>query len=155
MRSGYCASEERYRGWVRLLACGIVVTSVLLGVECGGVGVASATPAARPLPRDGSNAGRFTANDDPTIVDGHPVPADSWSGDDSNNVVFVHFSLASPDCTGVHAEVSETEKSVTVDLREGTHPDAVNRMCTMIVVPATLEVTLQSPLAGRTVLSAL
>jgi hypothetical protein len=53
----------------------------------------------------------------------------------------------------VHADVEENTNTVTVSVLEGTHPDAVGRMCTMVVVPSTLEITLQSPLGDRTVFS--
>lgn len=105
------------------------------------------------MPEAASDEGRQVVLDDPSIVDGRPLPVDAWSRSPSADAVAVHFSLGSPDCTGAHAEVRETEDSVTVELRAGTRPEAVNRVCTMIVVPATLDVGLHSPLGDRTVLS--
>jgi hypothetical protein len=72
---------------------------------------------------------------------------------DNGESLRLHFTIGSPDCTGVHATVTETPQSVTVALRSGTLPDAVGRLCTMIAVSATLDVPLDNPLDDRTVLS--
>ncbi|WP_454195114.1 hypothetical protein [Nocardia sp. Marseille-Q1738] len=93
----------------------------------------------------------FTA--DPTIVGAHPIPFRSWTrlADDK---IAVNFQTGTPECYGVDATVTETDSTVTVELRSGTRADAVARMCTMIAVFGTLEVPLKAPLGNRTVLSA-
>ena len=65
----------------------------------------------------------------------------------------MHFTTGSPECYGVHAHRAETTETVTVELRAGSLPEAVGRMCIMIAVFGTLEVPLQSPLGDREVLS--
>jgi hypothetical protein len=137
----------------------VIVIAELLGFGlCFGFGaldtVASATPVGHPVPQVATTDARVVVIDDPSLMQGRPLPVDSWSRGESNGALSVQFSLASPGCSAVHAEVDETADAVTVELRVGTRPDAIGRMCTMIVVPATLEVTLQAPLGARTVLSA-
>ena len=107
-----------------------------------------------PVPEATTTEGRQTVADDPSIVGSRPLRVEAWSPAGSPDAVSVHFMLGSPGCSGVHAVVRETDTSVTVDLREGTRPESVGRMCTMIVVPAALDVGLQSPLGNRAVLSA-
>ncbi|MEV0297222.1 hypothetical protein [Nocardia sp. NPDC050710] len=105
-----------------------------------------------PTEDSGANQGRlFTA--DPTIVGAHPVPFTSWTrvADDK---IAVNFQTGAPECYGVDASVTETDKTVIVELRSGTRADAVGRMCTMIAVFGTLEVPLRAPLGDRQVLSA-
>ncbi|MCU1641882.1 MAG: hypothetical protein JWN03_2157 [Nocardia sp.] len=92
----------------------------------------------------------FTA--DPTIVNPHALQFDSWTRV-ADNKIAVNFTTGSPECYGVDATTNETDKTVTVNLRSGTLPDAVGRMCTMIAVFGTLEVQLKAPLADRKVLS--
>jgi hypothetical protein len=105
------------------------------------------------VPQVATTDARAVVIDDPFLVHGRPLPIDTWSRDKSNGVLSVQFSLASPGCSAVHAAVDETADAVTVELRVGTRPDAIGRMCTMIVVPATLEVALRAPLGTRTALS--
>ncbi|WP_040782751.1 hypothetical protein [Nocardia pneumoniae] len=90
---------------------------------------------------------------DPTIVGAHPIPFRSWTrlADDR---IAVNFETGIPECYGVDATVTETDSTVTVELRSGTRADAVGRMCTMIAVFGTLEVPLKAPLGNRAVLSA-
>ncbi|WP_156419143.1 hypothetical protein [Mycobacterium kyorinense] len=49
--------------------------------------------------------------------------------------------------------MSETAETVAVELRSGTLPQAVGRMCPMIAVFGTLDVPLQSPLGDRHVVT--
>lgn len=91
--------------------------------------------------------------DNPAIVNSKPLHVDSWSRATVGDAVTLHFTIASPDCTGVHATVEETRETLTVALRSGTLPDAVGRVCTMIAVFGTLDGPLQSPLDDRTVFS--
>ena len=141
-------------GFLSLLGTGsVVVVVVSVGfVTCDAR--ASASPVGHPIPQVEPSAGALVATDDPALVGIRPLPADAWSRGQSDDALIVQFWLGSPDCSGVHAVANETADSVTVQLQEGTHPAAVHRMCTMIVVPATLEVRLQAPLGSRTVLSA-
>jgi hypothetical protein len=131
----------------------VMVSASLLGFAALDP-VASATPAGHPVPQAGTTDASLVVIDDPSLVLSRPLPIDSWSHDESNGALSVQFSLASPGCSAVHAELAETSDTVTVELRVGTRPDAMGRMCTMIVVPATLEVALHTPLGTRTVLSA-
>ncbi|WP_306306527.1 hypothetical protein [Nocardia vinacea] len=112
------------------------------------------TSAAKSTPTEGTpaDAGRmFVA--DPTIVGAHPIPFTSWSRVADDRIA-VNFETGSPECYGVDAGVTETDSTVTVELRSGTRADAVGRMCTMIAVFGTLEVPLKAPLGSRQVLSA-
>ena len=91
--------------------------------------------------------------EDPAIVDPHPMPAESFSRATNDRVIGLHFTTGTPECYGVSATVAETAETVTVELRSGTRPDAVDRACIMIAVAGTLEVTLDSPLGDRQVMS--
>jgi hypothetical protein len=92
--------------------------------------------------------------DNPLIIDSRTLPFETWSRLDNGNALRLYFNVASPDCTGVHATVRETSDSVFVNLRSGTLPDAVGKICTRVVVPGILDVPLREPLGGRHVLSA-
>jgi hypothetical protein len=132
----------------------VIVIAAVLGFGFAALDpVASATPVGHPVPQVATTDARVVMIDDPFLVYSRPLTVDTWSRDESNGALSVQFSLASPGCSAVHAEVDETADAVTVELRVGTRPDATGRMCAMIVVPATLEVTLQAPLGARTVLS--
>jgi hypothetical protein len=115
----------------------------LILVGCGGYGLLA--PAASPNP-----VTEFT--DNPSIVDSHPLPFESWRvvGED---VVALQFTAGTPECFGVHAIVHETAETVAVELRSGTLPEAVGRACIMIAVLGTLDVQLQAPLGDREVIS--
>jgi hypothetical protein len=122
------------------------MTTVLLVFS---VGVAQADPTAPPEVPPGGVV--FT--DNPDFVDPHPLRVESWSRAPNDDAVAVHFTLGPPECYGVHATVQETDEAVTVELRSGTAPDAVGRMCIMIALFGTLDVPLQAPLGDRQVLS--
>jgi hypothetical protein len=145
---------------VRAIALAILACMLLAG--CGTHGADSAMvlagmttqvpTTATPPEHPPGNAGVVFA-DNPSIVNSHPMPFDSWSLLGSGDVVELHFTVGSPDCSGVHATASETTDSVVVELRTGTLPEAVGRMCTMIAVFGSLDVPLQTPLGGRQVLN--
>jgi hypothetical protein len=117
--------------------------------------VASADPTGdHRVPQTETSDGSSLVVADPSITVRHPIHVDSWSRTLVDESVAVHFALASPDCSGADADVEETTESVTVSLSAGTRPQAVGRMCTMIVVNATLDVPLKAPLGDRVVLSA-
>jgi hypothetical protein len=91
--------------------------------------------------------------DNPAIVDAHPMPADSFSRVSGDDAVAVHFTTGTPECYGVHATVTETAETVSVELLSGTRPEAVGRACIMIAVSGTVAVPLAGPLGDRQVLS--
>ena len=90
---------------------------------------------------------------DPSIVDPHPMPVESWSRVGAGDVLALHFWTGTPECYGVNATVQETSDRITVELRGGTRPDAVGRACIAIALSGTLEVPLGSPIGDRQVLS--
>nr|WP_227999254.1 hypothetical protein [Nocardia australiensis] len=113
---------------------------------------ATKTAPATPVEDTGGNSGQlFVA--DPTIVGAHPIPFTSWTRVADDRIA-VNFQTGSPECYGVDATATETDTTVTIELRSGTRADAVGRMCTMIAVFGTLEVPLKAPLGDRQVLSA-
>jgi hypothetical protein len=133
-----------------------VLSCVLLGViglfGAAGHGAsadpASAAPPEVPL----ANTGVLFA-DDPSIVDSRPLAIESWSRLAGDDALALNFTVGSPDCYGVHAVVAETAEAVVVELRAGTRPSAVGRMCIMIAVFGRLDVPLQVALGDRVVLS--
>jgi hypothetical protein len=154
-----------YRGAMRAIVLAIVACIPLAG--CGTHGlptpVASAEPSAvettagapePATPPEGppGNTG-VVLTDNPSIVNSRPLRFDSWSRLTTDDALALHFTIGSPECSGVHATVRETTETVAVELRSGSLPEAVGRMCTMIAVFGMLDVPLQSPLGDRTVLS--
>ncbi|MEV6070342.1 hypothetical protein AB0L82_27670 [Nocardia sp. NPDC052001] len=116
--------------------------------------VSSTTTGADPAPTEapqGQLGRAFTA--DPGIVNPHPLSFDSWTRVAPDRIA-VNFTTGSPECYGVDATVTETDKTVSIALRSGTRPDAVGRMCTMIAVFGSLELPLKSPIGDRNVVSA-
>ena len=57
---------------------------------------------------------------DPSIVDPHPMPVESWSRIGAGDVLALNFTTGTPECYGVNALVQETAENVTVELRGGT-----------------------------------
>ncbi|SEL22565.1 hypothetical protein [Rhodococcus maanshanensis] len=115
--------------------------------------VAVTSPAPPPVNDPDAEPGMvFTA--DPTIVEAHPTPFESYTvvGETGDRVA-VHFTAGAPECYGADATVTESASSVTIALRTGTRADAVDRVCVMIAVQATLEVQLAAPLGNRQVIS--
>lgn len=90
---------------------------------------------------------------DPTIVDAHPVPFTSWSPLGPDRIA-VNLETGTPECYGVDVTTTETESTVTVEVRSGRRADAADRMCVMIAVLGSVEITLDAPLGDRQVLSA-
>ena len=150
------ATENRrvgYRRLVQRIALALSAAALLAG--CGSHGLENTALADPPVTVTESvqpPAG-FVFTDNPAIMNGKPLQVDSWSRTTVSDAVTLHFTIASPDCTGVHATVQETPKTLRVTLLSGTLSDAVGRMCTMIAGPGTLDVPLQNPLDDRTVLS--
>lgn len=112
---------------------------------------AEPTPPGPPSEVPRPNGSPVTA--DPTIVDPRPIPFRSWSRLDEDRIA-INFEMGSPECYGADAVTTETDTTVTVELRTGTRADAVGKMCVMIAVFTHMEITLKQPLGDRTVLSA-
>lgn len=123
----------------------LLAACCVLAVACGpgGAGVPALPEAPTP-----EGATVFTARDD--LVDPHPIPIQSWTRVDGDRIA-VHFETGTPECFGVDATVTESGTTVTVALRGGTLPEAVDRACIMIAVAGVLELTLRAPLADRIV----
>ncbi|MCV7204767.1 hypothetical protein B7435_09605 [Mycolicibacterium peregrinum] len=90
--------------------------------------------------------------DNPAIVDPHLTRIESFSREGER--LLVNFTAGTPDCFGVHVTAQETADAVTIDLRGGTPPEAVGRMCIALAVHGSAEVALQAPLGTRQVLAA-
>ncbi|MFE4498484.1 hypothetical protein ACFRFQ_01400 [Rhodococcus sp. NPDC056743] len=90
--------------------------------------------------------------DSADLTDTHPVSVTSYSlVEGAGDRVAVHFVSGTPECFGAHATVDETTSDVTVRVSVGTLPAAVGMACTMEVVDATLDLSLDAPLGDRTV----
>ncbi|WP_336084380.1 hypothetical protein [Nocardia sp. SSK8] len=98
---------------------------------------------------DAATGHRFTP--DPTILEPHPLPADSWTRL-SDNTIGVNFQTGNPQCYGIDATVTESPDAVTITLRAGSRADAAGKMCTMNIIFGTVELPLESPLGSRQVL---
>lgn len=142
---------------MRLRALALVGCMLFTGSATGALGgrlasadptVTSATPPERP---PAPSAVLFA--DNPSIVNSRAQPFDSWSRLANGDALALYFTVGSPECSGVHANVSETSETVAVEFRSGTLPEAVGRMCTMIAVFGSVDVPLQNPLGDRQVLS--
>jgi hypothetical protein len=131
------------RAVVAALACVVAVWTAPL---------AAADPTTVAPPEIPPTPGAVFTND-PTIVDPHPMPFESWSRVGDGDVLALHFWTGTPECYGVNATVHETAEDITVELRGGTRPDAMDRACIAIALSGTLEVPLGSPIGGRQVLS--
>ena len=128
-------------------------TSLALAAVVGAVWVAPAAAAETTVLPDRPGPPGVVFVDNPAIVDAHPMPAESFSRVPGDRAVAVHFTTGTPECYGVHAAVSETAQTVSVELQSGTLPEAAGRACIMIAVSGTVEVPLSGPLGGRQVLS--
>jgi hypothetical protein len=124
---------------------------LLLGFAVWAAPVASAEPTTVAPPEIPPTPGEVFTND-PSIVDPHPMPVESWSRVGAGDVLALHFWTGTPECYGVNATVHETSEAITVELRGGTRPDAVGRACIAIALSGTLEVPLGSPIGDRQVL---
>jgi hypothetical protein len=115
--------------------------------------LASAEPTTVTPPEIPPTPGEVFTND-PSILDPHSMPVESWSRvGAAGDVLALHFWTGTPECYGVDASVHETPETITVELRGGTRPDAMGRACIAIAVSGTLEVPLASPIGDRQVLS--
>ncbi|WP_459548058.1 hypothetical protein [Nocardia sp. X0981] len=114
---------------------------------------APTTPAPRTPTEDPTADPGQIFTPDPTLVGAHPIPFTSWTRAGENRIA-IHFESGVPECYGVDTTVTETDSTVTIELRSGTRADATDKMCVMVAVFGTLEVTLEAPLGDRQVLSA-
>lgn len=145
----------------RKIAIAVTLPLLLAAAACGGSdsdggqsNTSSPTTTAAPAPTEapaGQLGRMFTA--DPTIVKPHAIAFDSWTRIAPDKIA-VNFQTGIPECYGVDATTTETDKTVKVELRGGTRADAVGKMCTMNVVFGSLEIQLKSPLGDRQVVSA-
>jgi len=118
------------------------------------VGLApTASADATPLPEVPVSPGS-TFVDEPSIVDPHPLTAESWGRLDPEPALALNISIGSPDCYGVDATVRETDQTVTVTLTSGRRPDRERMVCTMMIMPGRIIVPLADPVGGRAVLTA-
>jgi len=67
--------------------------------------------------------------------------------------LLVSFEMASHHCYGVHAAVAETDTAVTLDLHTGRRVGVSPAACSFGVFPYTTQVTLESPLGEREVVT--
>ncbi|BBX33477.1 hypothetical protein MMAG44476_17747 [Mycolicibacterium mageritense DSM 44476 = CIP 104973] len=110
--------------------------------------MAAAEPVNPPeVPPDPS---RTVFVDNPAIVAPHVTRVESWTR--SGDGLAVNFTAGTPDCFGVHVTAHETPEAVTVQLRGGTPPESVGRMCIALAVAGTVDVPLREPLGNRAVL---
>ena len=126
-----------------------VLTAAFLLTGCP---TASAEPAPAAVPESPPDPARTLFVDNPVIVDPHAIRIESFSRDQER--LLVNFTAGTPDCFGVHVLAGETADAVTIDLRGGTPPESVGRMCIALAVPGTAEVPLRAPLGTRRVLAA-
>ncbi|MDV3123760.1 hypothetical protein M1247_02420 [Mycobacterium sp. 21AC1] len=126
----------------------VAVTMALAGLLLASAPIASADPVEPP--EVAWDPARTVFIDNPAIVDPHATRIESVvRGPDK---LWVNFTAGTPDCFGVHVTATETPQSVTVELRGGTPPEAVGRMCIALAVAGTVDVPLQAPPGDRTVL---
>lgn len=128
----------------------LAVTAAVAGLLL----TAPAVPAAAEpitVPEVPPDPARTAFVDNPSIVAPHLVRIES--GTRSGEGLAVNFTAGTPDCFGVHVTAQETDQTVTVDLRGGTPPESVGRMCIALAVRGTVDVPLQAPLGDRKVLA--
>ncbi len=130
-----------------------VATAALAGLLLlAGCPTAAAEPDVVAVPEVPRDPARTLFVDNPAIVDPHLTSIESFSRDADR--LLVNFTAGTPDCFGVHLVTQETADAVTIDLRGGTPPESVGRMCIALAVHGTAEVALQAPLGSRQVLAA-
>ncbi|MGW4099277.1 hypothetical protein [Mycobacterium sp. NPDC004974] len=130
----------------------VVATAALAGLLLlAGCPTAAAEPAQVAVPEVPPDPARTLFTDNPAIVDPHLTSIESFSRDQDR--LSVNFTAGTPDCFGVHLVTQETADTVTIELRGGTPPESVGRMCIALAVRGTAEVALQAPLGSRRVLA--
>lgn len=110
---------------------------------------AAAYPILALVPTPESN---IQLTDSAALTDTHATSVTSYSlVEGAADRIAVHFESGTPGCFGAHVSVDETNSDVTVKVSVGTISTAVGMACTMEIVEATLDVTLDAPLGNRTV----
>ena len=138
---------------VTVVVMRVVATAGLAGLLLlAGSPTATADPSQVVVPEVPPDPARTLFVDNPAIVDPHLTRIESFSRDGER--LLVNFTAGTPDCFGVHVTAQETADAVTIDLRGGTPPEAVGRMCIALAVHGSAEVALQAPLGTRQVLAA-
>ncbi|MED5816304.1 hypothetical protein VST63_28430 [Mycolicibacterium sp. 050232] len=129
-----------------------VATAALAGLLLlAGSPTAAAEPEAVAVPEVPPDPARTLFTDNPAIVGPHLTSIESFSRDADR--LLVNFTAGTPDCFGVHLVTQETADTVTIELRGGTPPESVGRLCIALAVHGTAEVALQAPLGSRQVLA--
>jgi hypothetical protein len=132
----------------------LTMAVIAVSAAFSGVAVAAAEPMTVTPPEVApTDAAGMVFKDDPTIVKPLPTHVSSWSRSANPKAVTVHFMSGPPECHGVHATAKETDQAVTVNVDVGTPAAAVDRVCAMFAVYATIEVPLKAPLGDRKVLA--
>lgn len=130
----------------------VVATSAVAGLLLlAGCPTAAAEPNPVVVPEVAPAPGRTLFTDNPAIVDPHMTMIESFSRDGDG--LLVNFTAGTPDCFGIHLVTHETADTVTIELRGGTPPESVGRMCIALAVHGNAEVALQAPLGFRQVLA--
>ncbi|MCG7610173.1 hypothetical protein BA059_12085 [Mycolicibacterium sp. (ex Dasyatis americana)] len=130
----------------------VVPTTALAGLLLfAGCPTAAAERGPVAVPEVPPDPARTLFTDNPAIVDPHLTRIESFSRHE--NGLLVNFTAGTPDCFGVHLVTHETADAVTIDLRGGTPPESVGRMCIALVLPGSAEVALRAPLGSRQVLA--
>lgn len=135
---------------VTVVVMRVVATAGLVGLLLlAGSPTATADPSQVAVPEVPPDPARTLFADNPAIVDPHLTRIESFSREGER--LLVNFTAGTPDCFGVHVIAQETADAVTIDLRGGTPPESVGRMCIALAVDGTAEVALQAPLGSRQV----
>ncbi|KAA0023769.1 hypothetical protein [Antrihabitans cavernicola] len=143
---------------MRRIATALLTPGLLLVALAGCATAGTALPApgsSSPSPDRPASDGGIAFTPNPTIVNPHPLAFQSWNpAGEHGERVALHFTIGSPSCYGVDGNVvSETDTTVTVDLRSGSLPEAAGKMCSMIAVFGTVELPLQASLGTRNVIT--
>lgn len=130
----------------------VAATAALAGLLLlAGCPPAATDPNPVAVPEVAPDPARTLFTDNPAIVDPHLTGIESFSRDGDG--LRVNFTAGTPDCFGVHLITRETSDAVMIDLRGGTPPQSVGRMCIALAVHGTVDVPLQAPLGSRQVLA--
>lgn len=138
---------------VTVVVMRVVAVAGLVGLLlAAGCPTAAADPGPVAVPEVPADPARTLFTDNSAIVDPHLTRVESFSRDGDR--LLVNFTAGTPDCFGVHLMTQETPDAVVIDLRGGTPPEAVGKMCIALAVHGSAEVRLHAPLGVRQVLAA-
>lgn len=137
---------------VTVVVMRVVATAGLAGLLLlASCPTAAADPDPVAVPQVPLDPARTLFADNAAIIDPHLTRIESFSRDGDR--LLVNFTAGTPDCFGVHMTTQETADAVTIDLRGGTPPESVGRMCIALAVHGAAEVPLKAPLGSRQVLA--